>query len=82
MASSKGRKDGARARKDPGRDDRRRTSRPRPEPPLRRSRMARDLVDLPTASAVAELFADGDDLLVRDAEWDRAPQFDDELPRP
>ncbi len=76
----KGRK-GARARKDPRRDERRRTSSPRPGLPIRRSRSRRDLVDLPAAAAVAELFEAGGDLLRRDADWDRRVQFDDDLPR-
>jgi hypothetical protein len=76
----KGRKR-ARARQDPRRDERRRTSSPRPRPPLRRSRTGHDLVDLPAAAAVAELFEAGGDLLRRDADWGRTVRFDDDSPR-
>lgn len=79
MPPRKGRKDMARARLDPDRDVRRRRSSPRPLP---RSRSGRDLVDLAAAAAVAELFEAGDDLLARDADWDRVLRIDDGPSRP
>jgi hypothetical protein len=72
MMSPKKPNAGVRARKEPGRDVRRRSS---PRPPLRRESSG-GLVDFPTAQAVSDLFDTGDDLLERDAAWDRSVRLD------